>query len=186
MKTYIAVLRGINVSGQKPIKMAELKEHLKQLDIENTLTYIQSGNIIFNSKLTDYELLASNIRKLIFDRWGFDVPVILRELDELLRIKKDNPFIKNADFDPTKIAVVFLSNQPNKELIEGISTFKYPHDKFKIIGKEIYLHYPNGFGRSKLTINFFERKLKVSCTSRNWKTLNKLIEIAEKVKGEQG
>jgi uncharacterized protein (DUF1697 family) len=124
--------------------------------------------------------------QLIFDKWGFNVPVVIRKQDELLRIKKDNPFIKNKDIDLTKFAVVFLSNKPNKELIEEISTLYDPHDKFEINNKEIYLHCPNGFGRSKLTINFFERKLNVKCTARNWKTLNKLIEIAEEVNREQG
>ena len=180
MKTYIAVLRGINVSGQKLIKMDKLRELLKQLDFENIQTYIQSGNIIFNSKLTDTRLLEANIRNLILKNWGFDVPVILRELDELRRIKKENPFIENHDIDLTKLAVTFLSEEPTKDLIERLSTFNDPVDKFKTNAKEIYLHCPNGFGRSKLTNNFFERKLKVSCSSRNWKTLNKLIEIGER------
>ena len=182
MKTYIAVLRGINVSGQKRMNMAELRERLKQLDIQNTQTYIQSGNIIFNSNLTDTKQLEANIRNLILDNWGFDVPVILRELDTLLSIKKDNPFTKNNDIDQTKIAVMFLSNQPSDELIKAISKLKDPNDKFEIIGKNIYLHCPNGFGRTKFTINFFERKLKVTCTARNLKTLNKLIEIGRNVK----
>ena len=185
MTTYIAILRGINVSGQKIIKMDKLREHLKQLDFENTQTYIQSGNIIFNSKLTDTRLLEANIRNLILDNWGFDVPVIIRELEELWKINKENPFIKNHDIDLTKLAVTFLSEEPTKGLIEGLSTFHDPVDKFETNAREIYLYCPNGFGRSKLTNNFFERKLKVTCSSRNWKTLNKLIEIGEKMKGKR-
>ncbi|NOX46055.1 MAG: DUF1697 domain-containing protein [Chlorobi bacterium] len=183
MKTYIAVLRGINVSGQKIIKMAELREHLQQLDIENTQTYIQSGNIIFNTKIDNPRSLETNIKNLIFEKWGFDVPVIVRELDDLRKIKTDNPFNKNQDIDPARLSVVFLSNEPDMELIMGLSAFRDPIDTFEIKGREIYLHCPNGFGRSKLTTNFFERKLKVICTARNLKTLNRLIEIGEKVKG---
>ncbi len=185
MITYIAILRGINVSGQKIIKMVELRSCLQTLAIENIQTYIQSGNIVFNSKLTDTKLLEANIRNLILDNWGFDVPIIIRKLEELRKIKKENPFIKNHDIDLTKLAVTFLSEEPTKDLIEGFSTFKDPVDKFEFNTREIYLHCPNGFGRSKLTNNFFEQKLKVACSSRNWKTLNNLIEIGEEIKGKR-
>ena len=179
MNTYIALLRGINVSGQKIIKMDELRESLKQLDFAKTQTYIQSGNIIFSCKKTDHLILETKISKLILENWDFEVPVIIRELEELIKIKNGNPFLKDEGIDTSKLHVTFLSNTPKKESINGLSNFKNPSEQFKIIEKEMYFYFPNGVGKSKLTNKLFERKLSVICTSRNWRTVNKLIEIGE-------
>ena len=179
MKTYIALLRGINVSGQKIIKMDRLRESLKQLDFAKTQTYIQSGNIIFSCEKTDHLILETKISKLILENWDFEVPVIVRELGELIKIKNGNPFLKDVGIDTSKLHVSFLSNTPKKESINGLSNFKSPSEQFIIIEKEMYFYFPNGVGKSKLTNKLLERKLSVTCTSRNWRTVNKLIEIGE-------
>ena len=180
MTTFITILRGINVSGQKKIRMDELKTILEKLKFQNIRTYIQSGNIIFKDGENNPGELVKKIENAIFDNYGFQVPVIIRDYEQLLKIKGNNPFLKQKDNDITKLYVTFLAGEPQKEYAEQINTFNDPVDKFIIKGTEIYLFCPGGYGKTKLSNSFFERKLKITATTRNWKTVNKLVEIAEK------
>ena len=181
MKTYISILRGINVSGHKLIKMDTLRQLYADLGFENVKTYIQSGNVVFQFKKAEKKMLAEKIEKKITKRFGFKVPVLVRELDEYKAIIKQNPFTKKPQRDISFLHITFLSDQPTEENVAKIKSGQYQLDEFQLIDKSIYLYCPNGYGNSKLTNSFFETKLKVTATTRNWKTANELIAIAGKL-----
>lgn len=178
METYIAILRGINVSGQKMIKMPELKLHLEEAGFRNVRTYIQSGNVLFEYKRADAGKIGSLIKKLIETKFGFDVPVIVKTVSELVEVMENNPFLKKRKEDIDKLHVTFLSEEPKKEQLDKFIPPANIPDEYIFSGKAIYLVCPNGYGQTKLTNNFFENKLKVTATTRNWKTVLKLAEMA--------
>lgn len=178
MESYIAILRGINVSGQKKIKMEDLRQLLAELNFHDIQTYIQSGNVIFEHKKSDPLELAGQIAHQISDKYSFEVPVIVKTAAELEHVLHNNPFLKDRQEDESKLHVTFLSEIPKQELLNKIKELDHKPDEFIISDKAIYLFCPNGYGRTKLTNNFFENKLKVTATTRNWKTVNKLVEIA--------
>jgi len=179
MQTFISILRGINVSGQKKILMTELKALYESLKLKDVTTYIQSGNVLFKSEknLSDLEL-AAKIEKAIYKKYDFEVPVIIRNKDEIKKIISVNPFLKEENSEAKRLYITFLSQAPAKENIESIQGFDFSPDKFSIIGKEVYLYISNGYGETKLSNNFFEKKLKVNATTRNWNTVQKLLELS--------
>lgn len=180
MQTFISILRGINVSGQKKILMADLKILFESLHFKKIATYIQSGNVVFKSDLKSSDIqLAEKIEKAICAKYNFEVPVIIRTKEELEKIISQNPFIKEKNIDLKKLHVTFLSEAPDKEKIDQIKQADFLPDRFVVKGKEIYLHIPGSYGETKLSNKFFENKLKVSATTRNWNTVNKLFEMAQ-------
>ncbi len=176
MQNYIAILRGINVSGQKIIKMAELRDHLASLGFSNLVTYIQSGNIVFRSEAKENAVLEEMIHQNIKENYAFDVPVIVRSQKEWQAVVDRFPF-NLEDYDIKRIGVVYLKSSPAQIPTEEINTYKATSDKIVYEEKEIYLYVSDGFGSSKLTNNVFERKLKMPSTTRNWKTTLKLLEM---------
>ncbi|PHQ57519.1 MAG: hypothetical protein COC16_00590 [Lutibacter sp.] len=179
MFTYIALLRGINVSGHNKIKMTQLKQLFVDLSYHNITTYIQSGNVVFQSKKNSKSTIKATITEAIKTKFDYDVKVVIITKKELQTVFTSNPFLKINTSDITKLCVTFLSNNPLLENIPQIEALIANNpDEFKIINKSIYLHCPTGFGRTKLTNNLFERKLKSDATTRNWKTITKLIEIS--------
>ena len=171
MANYISMLRGINVSGQKKIKMEALKNLYESLNFKNVKTYIQSGNVLFDSKGSS-SLITKNIENKIKETFGFDVKVLIRTKDEFKKIIENNPF-KGKEID--KVYVIFLSEVPLIKPIDEINTIKDKTEEFFINSKEVYLYLPNNYGRTKLNNNFFERKL--NGTTRNLRTVNKLFEM---------
>ena len=178
MYTYIALLRGINVSGHKKIKMEKLRKILSNGNLNNVHTYIQSGNIIFSSSSNDCKKLAKEISIYIYQEYGFDVPVIVKTVDQWSEIIESNPFLNSTDINPKSLYVTFLYDTPTREDIERLNNYEFDSEKYILKDCIIYCLYPNGSGRSKMTNNFFEKKLKVSATSRNWNTSNKLFTLA--------
>jgi len=176
--TYIAILRGINVSGQKMIKMAELKDLFTGLKCTNVRTYIQSGNVIFESAI-DAETLEKKIEKQIEKVFGFEVPVLVRSVEEMKKVLEKNPFLKDKKVDPEKLHVTFLSEVPSKENIEATNKLSFEPDQFILAKKEVYVHCPDKYGTTKINNTFFEKKLKVTATTRNLKTVKELIRIGE-------
>ncbi len=178
MNKKIAILRGINVGGKRIILMADLKALFEELRFTDVQTYIQSGNVIFNSKeeSTDIEL-SDKIEASILKRYGFDVPVIIRTVNELKEIVLANPFYQDKEFGIDGLYVTFLKNLPTAESIINIEAYDYSPDRFIIKEKEIFIFCAGKYHQSKLTNNFFENKLKVPATTRNWKTVLKLLEL---------
>ncbi len=180
MQTYISILRGINVSGHKSIKMEALRKLYQQLNFKQVQTYIQSGNVIFQAHLSNQEDLQLLIQQKIKETFDFDVPVLIKEksyFDEIIRL---NPFI-NKNMNSSKWHVTFLSQMPSTPLLEKLKSHDFLPDEFVIVDDAIYLHCPNGYGISKLNNTFFEKKLEVSATTRNWKTINELVNMANKL-----
>lgn len=177
MYKYITLLRGINVGG-KVLKMDKLKSIYESLGLDAIETYIQSGNVFFNTPIDDVIQLKISIEDAIKAASRLDVSVIIIEPDELKYILNNNPLIKSGLDDTSVMHVTLLSDKPNGADINKINPTQYEPDRFIIIGKVVYLYCPKGYGRTKLTNNFFEAKLKVKATTRNWNTMNKLYEIA--------
>lgn len=175
MKTYIVLLRGINVSGQKKIKMADLKKFLEDIGFKNVRTYIQSGNIIFEYKKTSQTDLANKIKNEIQKQYSFEVPTLVLTSDCIKNILDNSPWGKDKNTD--QMYFTLLGKQTLSENIIKIKKENYLPDKFLIDGKVIYLYLPNGYGKTKLNNNFFEKRLKVQATTRNWNTLKKILEI---------
>ncbi len=178
MKTSISILRGINVSGQKKILMADLKIMYETLGFTNVVTYIQSGNVLFNSdtKYSENELMLK-IEQAIVEKYDFQVPVQVFSVEFLKNIISNNPFLKGSEIDVEKLHVTYLAEIPSKDKLESIKNYDFSPDKFNIIENTVYVYCPGGYGNTKLSNTFFESKLKVKATTRNWKTTLKLLEI---------
>lgn len=176
MKRFIALLRGINVSGQKKIKMSDLKSLFEEVGFQNVETYIQSGNVIFSSKELSVKILESKISSGIKNKFGFDVQVIVLNPEEIEYVIRANPFIKKKK-DTERLYVTFLGKNPSNENFDKINSADYLPEEYAIDGRHIYLFVPNGYGKAKLNNNFFENKLKVLGTTRNWKTTITLSEL---------
>jgi len=179
MAVFISLLRGINVGGHKKIPMKDLKALYESAGFMNVKTYIQSGNVIFDSKSSDILRINTTIEKVIADSFGFPVTVITRLTDELGKIIKRNPFAVRDKIDKKHLFVVFLGAKPStaavKELlIPPVKT----RDELKVSGLEIFVHCPDGYGQTPYTNLFFEKKLKVAATARNWRTTTTLYAMA--------
>jgi uncharacterized protein (DUF1697 family) len=177
MTTFISMLRGINVSGRRTIRMAELKELYESLDFSHVTTYVQSGNVVFDRAGQGLERIAASIETGIARRFGFPVTVVLRPADDFHRILAGNPFIDRRNEDPGKLYVTFLSVLPAAPALDALKPPAGSADEFVVSGREIYLFCPGGYGRTKLSNSFFENKLKVPATTRNWRTVNALYAL---------
>lgn len=180
MRTYIALLRGINVSGLKKIKMADLGRMMQQLGFDDVVTYIQSGNIVFKTQQNDEIKLDQKIGTAIKKIFGFDIPVLITSKKELQGILTRSPFQDPEEIAANKIYYVLLKNEPELHLRLGLQEETYTNERFYIGGNCVYLACSMGYGKAKLNNNLIERKLKVMATTRNHKTMLMLIELAEK------
>ena len=181
MTTYISILRGINVSGQKLIKMADLQKTYQKLGFGSITTYVQSGNVVFTEKKATPKELAASITKQIAKDFGFQVPVIVFSINTLKQIIASNPFIKDRENDTAFLHVTFLSSPPPKFDEKTIEEKKQSGEAIAFTNMAVYLYCPNGYGKTKLTNSFLETKLQVSATTRNWKTANELARIADEI-----
>jgi uncharacterized protein (DUF1697 family) len=175
-KTYVALLRGINLAGRNRVSMHELRSELEELGLEDVTTYIQSGNVVFRGG-GPARALAAGIEGRIAQAFGTEVAVLLRTPAELTRVVKGNPFLR-AGADPSKLHVIFLSGKPTQKAADTLDPERSPPGEFRLGGREVYLHLPAGFGRSKLTVDYFEGRLGLAGTARNWRTVTKLVELA--------
>jgi uncharacterized protein (DUF1697 family) len=182
LPTYISLLRGINVGGQKKIKICELQVLYESLGFNQVKTYIQSGNLVFNSDINNAEEIEKLIEEKIKEVFNLNVSVIVRTRNEFKQIIQRNPFLKEKASERDKLHVTFLLNIPNDQSVRKLNLVKDKDEDYKVIGKEVYLYCPNGYGRTKLTNSIFEAKLNVKATTRNWMTVNKLSKIAEVLK----
>jgi uncharacterized protein (DUF1697 family) len=180
-RIYISFLRGVNMAGHNSIRMADMFALFIKLGFKDAETFIQSGNVIFtDTGGIPPNVLSVNIEQAIMKEFDYDIPVMIRTNHELSGLFSSNPFLGETNFDPSKMAVLFLHDEPSEAQIQKVAGIDYPPDKFKIVGREIFVYCPNGFGRTKLYTNFFEKKMGVTGTGRNWKTITKILNIAEK------
>ncbi len=179
MNSYAAILRGVNVTGYNKLKMSDLRQSLEDDGFKEVSTYIQSGNIIFKSPDDDPYTLSEKIENLIQKRFGMSVPAIVLGIPSLRKIYENNPFLREGKVDESKLYVTFLATEPSEELIRQLSGKKFLPEEYIIKDREIYLHCPDGYGRTKINNNYFESKLKVSASTRNWRTVGKLVALGE-------
>lgn len=171
---YAALLRGINVGGHAKLSMPALRELLASAGYAGVTTYIQSGNVVFTSEDDDPERLARDIERRIAGDLGLNVTVLIRTGEELAAVVASNPF-PDAVSAPSTLHVSFLSATPSAEQIATIDRQRFEPDEFGVGDRVIYLHYPNGAGRAKITNELWERRFALRATSRNWNTVNKLL-----------
>jgi uncharacterized protein (DUF1697 family) len=176
----IVFLRAVNMAGHNSIKMKDLGEMFVDMGYPDAKIYIQSGNVIFRSD-EDRNTLIRKVSEAIKQEFGHDIAIMIRTVEEVRNLAGRNPYLEEEGFDPSKMAVVFLNKEPSAESVEKMADVDFPPDKYLIDRNEIFIYCPNGFGRSKLTTVFFERKLNVFGTARNWKTINSILDISKKV-----
>ena len=158
--------------------METLRASFEALGFRRVRTYVQSGNVVFETERTSPDDLARIIAEKISKDFGFSIPVVLRTSDDFERIMRDNPFLNRRRFDHSKLHVTFLSSTPAKDAEEKLGALNGLPDEFRIDGQEIYLYCPNGYGRSKLSNNALEKALTVGATTRNWKTVSTLARMS--------
>ena len=175
MKTYVALLRGINLGSQKRVAMADLRALVEGLGAKDVATYVQSGNVVFKSA-DGAEKLTRAIERRIRRDLDLSVTVVVLTRPQLTKVLGGNPFAK-AKTEQAKLHVTFLAEKPSRAKVGKLDPNVGQPDEFRVIGRQIYLHCPNGYGRSKLTNAYFEKQLGVAATTRNWRTVTKLGEL---------
>ena len=178
MTAFVSLFRGINVGGNRLVKMTDLKALHESLGLQNVVTYIQSGNVVFTSDIPDTTQLEHDIEQAFSERFGFHSHVVVRSLPDLQTIITNTPFQHSHDKESKWIAVLFLVTPAADNALEEIRKVYNGPEEIVILGKEAYIYYPEGMGRSKLTPALLEKKLGTSNTARNWNTVLKLQELA--------
>ncbi len=182
MNSFISLLRGINVTGYNMIRMPELKALYESLGFGGVTTYIQSGNVIFQAAQKDPDAVSTLIEQSIEKKFGFLVRIILRRPAQLARVIKSSPLAGSDNIDESRLYVTFLKTKPTAALLKALKlAAAKSSDQYIIKGNEVYLHCPNGYGKTLLSNTFFEKHLKVVATTRNWKTVNTLYAMAAQV-----
>jgi uncharacterized protein (DUF1697 family) len=175
---HVALLRGINVGGKNMIPMAGLKDIFVGLGCDGVRNYIQSGNIVFCSSESVAERVPRLVSKAILDRFGHRVPVVLRAAADIQRVVSENPFAE-SEIDPAFLSVGFLADLPEKSGIAALDPDRSPGDSFRMQGREIYLHCPNGAADTRFTNQYFDSTLTTTSTFRNWRTVLTLLEMTQ-------
>jgi uncharacterized protein (DUF1697 family) len=176
LNTYVALLRGINVGGKNKIAMKALQALFVALGHGEVTTYIQSGNVVFRSASKQASKLGPAIEDEISKTFGLKIGVLVRTPSDFDGVIVGNPFL-DPGRDTSKLLVMFLDEAPKVGAIADLDPQRSPPDEFVVRGREIYAYCPNGFGRSKLSIDYFERRLKTRATARNWNTVVKLADL---------
>jgi len=175
MTIYVAMLRGINVSGRNRLAMADLRSLVVDAGGQDVQTYIQSGNAVFTSRSSPSAVVTA-LQSKLRDALGTSVPVLVRTKEELEVVIETNPFV--ATKDPKTLHVTFMGAVPDPAAVESAATKRADADELRVVGREVYLHCPDGYGNTKLTNAFFEKRFGSEATTRNWTTVTKLVELA--------
>jgi len=178
MPAYIALLRGVNVGG-KTVKMERLRAVVEEMGFSAVRTYVQSGNVIFEAVQGSPASLSKHIEKRILREFDLSVPVILKTSRAMEEIVRANPFVKDRTVDQSKLHVTFLSETPSRAAANVLEPLAAKSERFHVLHQEIYLYCPDGYGKTKLSNNAIERRLSVVATTRNWRTVNTLLEMAQ-------
>jgi len=175
---YVALLRGVNVSGKNILPMKELAEIFREAGCADVSTFIQSGNVLFSAGRNAESTLPDKISDRIAARFGYRIPVVLRSMEELRRAIAANPFLEPGA-DEKALYIYFLRELPSEEAVASLDAGRSAPDRFLVRGREIYLHLPNGMARTKLTNAWLDSKLKTVSTARNWNTTLKLLALMD-------
>jgi len=176
--SFIALLRGINVGGKNKIPMADLAEIFSDAGCREVRTYIQSGNVVFTADPRQAARIPDVVPAMIAERLGLRAPIVMRTHAEWRRVVTNNPFLKSGA-DTAALHVAFLAETPQPRRIAALDPDRSPGDFFAARGRDIYLHLPNGVGRTKLTNAWFDAALGTTSTLRNWRTVLTLLEMAQ-------
>ena len=173
---HVAMLRGINVGGKNRLRMADLAATFREGGCDDVRTHIQSGNVVFRAPDMIAARIADVVRDALLDRFELRVPVVTRSADEMLRVAPRNPYIATgADSDALHVA--FLADEPDDAGVAMLDPNRSLPDDMQVIGRDIYLRYPGGLARTKLTNDYFDRALGTVSTVRNWRTVLRLVEM---------
>ena len=178
MPVWISMLRGVNVGSHNRIKMDALRALYESVKLEDPRTYVQSGNVIFRAKEKNGDLLAKKIQSAIERKFKFTPAVVVRTAKEMRETIDANPFAGRNDVEPGKLLVTFLSAEPAKEAHSALAAFNDFPEELHLRGRELYIYFPNGAGKSKLPWSKVEKFLKVQGTARNWNSVNAMLELA--------
>ena len=174
---YVALLRGINVGGRNRLPMADLREVFTAAGCAEVRTYIQSGNAVFEATHDLAEAVPELVTQAIRHTFGYDTVVVVRSSEEVRRVATSNPF--DTSGDPRLLHVAFLKDTPIAEAVSSLDPDRSPPDEFVVRGRDVYLRYPNGVARSKLTNEYLASRLQTVSTMRNWRTVLKLLEMVD-------
>lgn len=183
MTVIISMLRGVNLGGRKILKMNALRALYESLKFEDVATFIQSGNVVFRTKERDLNKVAKRIGNGIEKSFAFRPEVVLRTAEEMRGVIARNPFAGRKDVQPSKLLVWFLATAPDAEARKKLETVKKQQEELHLHERELYIYFPDGQGRSKLSLPAVDRALKILGTGRNWNSVMKLMEMAEKLEG---
>jgi uncharacterized protein (DUF1697 family) len=175
-RSYVALLRGINVGGKNMLPMKALSEIFAKAGCSNVQTYIQSGNVVFSAAARDSARLPALITAQIAKLFGIQVPVVIRTVDQMRQVVGNNPFLAAGALE-TELHVLFLADLPDPGRVANLDPGRSPPDVFEVRGREIYLRLLRGAADSNLTNAYFDSKLATICTGRNWRTVNTLLEM---------
>ncbi len=176
--TLVALLRGVNVGGNNKLAMRDLVAVFEALGCGDVRTYIQSGNVVARAPASAVDGLSDAVAKALRAGFGLDVPVVLRTGDALAAVVAANPYLA-AGADPATVHMMFLRDAPSAAQVAALDPARSPGDAFTVRGRDVFLHCPNGFARTKLTNDYFDRKLATVSTVRNWKTVLTLLAMAQ-------
>jgi uncharacterized protein (DUF1697 family) len=179
--SYIAMLRGINVSGRRIVRMEQLRQSCAALGFRGVETYVQSGNIIFADTGRSPARLSKCIGEAILRDFGFAAPVLVKTSNEMKEVIAKNPFVRQEGIDASKLHVTFLFEAAPRDGWKKLAAISSGADRFYATGREIYLYCPGGYGRTKLSNSALEKALSVEATTRNWRTVETLFEMASKL-----
>jgi uncharacterized protein (DUF1697 family) len=184
MPVIIAMLRGVNLGPHRRIKMADLCAVCESLRFRDIQTYVQSGNVIFRTDERDLSIVTKRMEKAIEKRFGFQSDTILRTATEMRAVVAKNPFAKRRGIDPKRLLVTFLAADPGEEARDLVRKMKTDPEELRIDGRELFIYYPNGMARPKISWPALEKILRTSGTGRNWNSVTNMLQIAEKLKAE--
>ena len=179
MTTYLALLRGINLGPRNKIRMADLRQLVESLGHEKVRTHILSGNVLFETRRRDARRLERELEKAITKQFGIEIAVLVRTRDELARIVRQNP-LPHAAHEGARLFVLFLSSNPSRDRVGEIDPDAFKPEEFAVGDRAIYAWFRQGLQGSKLAGALSDRRLGVTVTNRNWNTVTKLLELAEK------
>lgn len=180
METFIVFLRGINVSGKNSIKMAQLKEEASALKYLHFTSYIQSGNLVFQTNDAK-QVIQQKIKKLLADKFKIDTVVFTISLHQLEQLIELNPYIGKEAIEPKKLMVSFTNTLPEDEKLQQLLALGIKQEHLAFSNNVFFGYYPNGYGKAKLNNNYIEKKLNVALTTRNWNTLLRMIELGKTI-----